>query len=450
MNEELFNKLWKNGIIILDTCTLDFIERCEVTNAKKLMDIFLNCKEHVFVPSHVKNVEMWNYLNLAKTKKTMADKVLSLKNEIDEIAKKKGLVEKDKKRKVISKLQKFTNQLSKYDFQILSRKLKNIQKLSIDKIITYLVSEECSNLITEYDEFMDSGTVKSFYSMIMLNSLEQFSEEELNSIMVEGVERRKDNIPPACGDERKTENSFGDFIIWKEILRNILKTKSPQTLFITEDKKKGSNWFDTDGVNIHPILKNEVQEVCGYNALYISDLKNFVEYSKNFINEDIEELIIYVKKNSIEVIDTVGNYLINEQYDFLAERTWEAITQQCDVDYSLPDPCLDIEIVDFDYSINDKVEADIQLNVEYDTESTVRFGGDDWSDNSRVVATVIIKVFIDIEPGYYREDLYTLNLEDMSIEIVNIDIDAEAPFGMDESEEYYEYIEPYDFDEIEI
>ena len=116
----------------------------------------------------------------------------------------------------------------------------------------------------------------------------------------------------------------------------------------------------------------------------------------------------------------------------------------------MPDPCLDIEIVDFDYSINDKVEADIQLNVEYDTESTVRFGGDDWSDNSRVVATVIIKVFIDIEPGYYREDLYTLNLEDMSIEIVNIDIDAEAPFGMDESEEYYEYIEPYDFDEIEI
>lgn len=447
LNEEIFNEIWENGIVVLDTCTLDFIERCEVSNAKKLMDIFLLIHDRVFIPAHVKNFEMKNYFDLGKAKTSMVDKLLSLKNEIVELSNVTVLSPKEKKQKAISKLQKFSNQLSKYDFQILSKRLRSVQKLNIDQIIAFLTSSECSDLIEEYDEFLNSGTVKDFYGMIMSNVFEQFSNEKMIDLASEGEERRKKNIPPACGDSNKTQNAFGDFIIWKEILNNILNTKYKKTIFITEDKKKGSNWFDATGANIHPILRHEVQKTCGYDALYISDLKSFVELSRNFVNENIEELIDYIRKNSIEVVDVIQKYLLDEQYDILAEKTWEAITQKCDVDYSLPDPSADIEIVEFQYTIYDKVIADIQLNVEFDTESFIRYGGDDWSDSSHVVATVNLQILIEINQGYYREDLYSLDLENMEMEIINIDIDAEAPFGMDESDKDEDCFEDYEGDD---
>lgn len=38
MIREKFENIWTNGCIILDTCTLDYISKCEFEYAKTIMD----------------------------------------------------------------------------------------------------------------------------------------------------------------------------------------------------------------------------------------------------------------------------------------------------------------------------------------------------------------------------------------------------------------------------
>lgn len=444
MEEKIFDEIWQNGIIVLDTCTLDFIERCDVLMAKRIMDVFLMCKEHVFIPNHVKDIEMKNNIDLQKKKTSMKDKINLFKKDLADILSSSGLLEKEKRVKIKSKIQKFINQLEKYDFQILSSKLKEVHNYNQHNhqgLINFLQSDECSNTIMEYDEFLDSNTVKEFYSLIMYNVLETFTESQIHNIEKEGEIRRVGNIPPACGDGYKTENSFGDLIIWKEILQDINKRSNfKKYAFVTEDLKRGSNWFSEDKKTIHPMLREEVIRNCGYDAVCISSLSDFITSSNAYVNGSIDDLVKYIKRKNIRVVDVVEEYLKNEGYDLLTEKTLEAISKHCDVDYSILDPFLDIRIEEFFYDIKENVEVELKLQVEFDTESCVRFGGDDWTDDSQVSAILFAIVSINILEGYYTDDIYSLDLKNMSLEIVECDVDATAPFGMDEhDEEQYEY-----------
>ena len=44
-----FDQIWYGGNIILDTCTLDYISRCDFEYAKSIMDILLFCKNRFYV-----------------------------------------------------------------------------------------------------------------------------------------------------------------------------------------------------------------------------------------------------------------------------------------------------------------------------------------------------------------------------------------------------------------
>ena len=70
MNKEKFEKVWTEGFIILDTCALDYISRCEFQHAKRIMDILLFCKDRILIPQHVSE-EMQPYFDMKKVQKSV-------------------------------------------------------------------------------------------------------------------------------------------------------------------------------------------------------------------------------------------------------------------------------------------------------------------------------------------------------------------------------------------
>lgn len=445
LTEDFFDAVWHQGFIVLDTCALDFIERCDVSMAKRLMDLFLLRNDQVLVPHHVQNVEMKAYFDSNKPKKTLCSKLTELQNTICDILASQTLTSKQKTGQIHSKTQKFINQLSKYDFQILSKNLKAVNRLRGEEILQYITSAECSNLVNEYDTFMESKTVREFYTMIMDNELCGFTDAEIKSIEREGALRRQISIPPACGDSNKLQNSYGDLFIWKEITENILKKKSfTKVLFITEDKKKGSNWFDSSGKSIHPYLKKEVMGVCGYDAVGICDLKGFVQLSKNFVGEDIVDLIEYMKKKDIQVREIMEEYIREEGYGLLEEVALEEANKHCAIDYTSTNGMFDISnITDFDYDIIDEyVEVKIRFKLEFDVDNSVRYGGDDWESSEKAWGELEVHFTVNIVEGHYEDDIYALDLKNIEPEIIDMDISVSAPFGIGEEE----YEEELNFD----
>ncbi len=439
LKEDFFDQIWMNGIIILDTCTLDFIERCDIYRAKMLMDIFLLHKENVYVPNHVKEHEMKAYLDSGKKKIPMIKKVEELKNSIRDIYSINQFDEKKKKQRMISKIDKFMGTIRELEFKGISNDFKNLARKDINSILNYLESEKCMKYIKDYDEFLESETVRNFYEAIMNNVFPAIDADLIKEIKLDGDRRRENNLPPGCGDANKIDNTFGDLIIWKEILLNVKRMGRKVALFITEDKKKKSNWFNEDQTEMHEYLYNEVINDYGYEAINISTLAVFVEAVAKYVNQDIDELVKYLYKQSVKIEDVVTDYLGNQANELLAEKVWESISNYYDIDYSELEPGLDTEIDlnNIEYDIDERVEVTTDVHIEFNVDNNVHWGGDDWtSEGDNVSANLVVRLSIGILEGEYSEEMYSLDVNDIDCEIDLCEIESfDAPFGMDESDE---------------
>lgn len=433
INKEYFDSVWQHGYIVLDTSTLDYIERCNVKMAKKLMDIFLIINKRVLTPHHVKEVEMKNYLNLNKEKTTYSELVNKL---IDDISLLHAISAKGK---IESKVQKFLNKLMRYEHIKLVNILNKAKNKGKEELLRTLNSQEFKREIDEYDIFLQSETVKNFYQKVMHNKLKGFSNDELQSIEREGLDRIKNKIPPAFKDGNKTHNQFGDLIIWKEILQ-LAKDSSMPIIFITEDRKY--DWFD-DGKSakiMHNKLKKEVKSLCKRDIVEVITLKTFVEHCENYANEDIDDLISYFFKREMQITDFVEEFIRDNLNDDIEERVYEVISSEVDIDYTTLDNTIDLNI-DFSsvvYEIVDNVVyINTQVSIYLEGEHCVHYGGDDFSDSGEINVSGIINMNVNIIEGRYSDELYILDIDDATCEIIDFSIDSfDAPFGIgDEDQE---------------
>lgn len=67
--------------------------------------------------------------------------------------------------------------------------------------------------------------------------LAPFTVDEIETIKKEGENRYNNKIPPGWKDNTKGENSYGDLINWKEILR-FAKDNQKSVVFVTSDQKE--------------------------------------------------------------------------------------------------------------------------------------------------------------------------------------------------------------------
>lgn len=173
--------------------------------------------------------------------------------------------------------------------KIYEETIKNFEKLEAD-IIKNLKSPHLSKPIQQnfkkniYKIRKDLEKRKKFYSSLLTNDSilnkvskifnkkigDQFSKDEISKIEKEGEDRYKRKIPPGFKDNEKTDNKFGDLIIWKELIKKAKDKKQPFILII--DDVKEDWWLKTQGQTLSP--RQELSQ-----ELYIESKQMFYMYT---------------------------------------------------------------------------------------------------------------------------------------------------------------------------
>ena len=451
MDSVKFENIWKQGFIVLDTCTLDYISRCEFEYAKSIMDILLFCSERVFIPQQVRT-EMNPYFERNIIHNYVDGHIKKLETEIIEINN-QGNNDKTIKSKTKGRVQKKINDLKKYSFGLYANELEklnrnysrqsNVKFPSLESVI-----EKAEK---EIDIIYKDETVKKFLRIIMQNTFAGLSDNEKFKLDTEFKERVKKGLPPGSGDRGKGENAYGDFIIWKEILKNIKPASMKCFLFITEDKKKDNDWYDLDGLNIHPKLRQEVMNTVKYDAVFITDLYHYVQLSKPFVNTDIDVLCKYMISHNQQFKDELEKYFEKDGQELLMEKISEVIRSQYDGDWAIP-YSYDVDIIDLGYDIDEEdnvVKVSFDYEMEGNAEACYHCDREDNMFDAEIYVSGSATAYIPIVNGVYSNSLM-LEYKNLHICIGDeLIVDTSDPLGRDEDYEENEIEEDYEKNEFD-
>jgi hypothetical protein len=121
---------------------------------------------------------------------------------------------------------------------------------------------------------------------------EKFDNEQLVKFKKEAEQRYKDFIPPGYADSGKDNNKYGDYIIWREIIRKSKELSKP-VIFITNDVKEDW-WLQCKGkkIGIRYELRGEFFNETGQEIkLYMGD--SFIKFAKeNFKIQSKDENLL--------------------------------------------------------------------------------------------------------------------------------------------------------------
>lgn len=106
------------------------------------------------------------------------------------------------------------------------------------------------------------------------------TQEERDALYAEAATRYKYRVPPGFADQEKPDHrKFGDFVLWKQMVRQAADRKAP-ILFVTDDTKPDWWWKAPGrGASALPALRAEMEQASGqpfqmYEAsVFIKDAK---------------------------------------------------------------------------------------------------------------------------------------------------------------------------------
>lgn len=449
MDNTQFEDIWNQGCFVLDTCTLDYISRCEFEYAKSIMDIFLFCSERIFIPSQVAS-EMKPYFERNIIHNYVDGHIKKLETEIFKINS-QGNNDKTIRSKTKGQVQKTMNILKKYSFGLYANELEKLnRKYSRQRDVKFPSLESViEQAEREIDIIYKDKTVKKFLKIIMQNTFIGLSDNEKNELNTEFKDRLEKRLPPGLGDKGKTTNAFGDLIIWKEILKNIKLTSMKYFLFITEDKKKENNWYDMDGLNIHPKLREEVINTVRYDAVFITDLYHYVQLSKPFVNTDIDVLCKYLINHNKQLKDELEKYFEEDGRELLMEEISNVIRSQYDGDWAIP-YSYDVDIIDLEYEIDEDgnvVRVSFDYEIEGNAEACYHCDSEDNMFDAEIYVSGSAISNIPILNGVYSNSLM-LKYKNIDICIKDeLVVDTSDPLERDEEDNEEEYYEENEFDD---
>ncbi len=280
ITEDEKNRIWENGIFIVDTnVLLNIYKYKNVDNYKNLLNILrlLKEKEQLYIPYHV---ALEYYFNKDTNK-------ILVENEY------RAVFDKFKAEITNSK-----NNTTEY-----IREKDSFRIGLIDSNMLYKLEEYIDACIKGFEGYVselkedESDILKREQEIEMLLDTiigKPFDTQEMERIHEEGKKRYENLVPPGYEDRNKNrkrilvnyeyEQRYGDLIIWKHIKNKSIDAKKP-ILFITDDQKKDW-WQDIKGEKkgILPELRQELFETSGQNLIAYT-LKNFIKHSLDYYQE---------------------------------------------------------------------------------------------------------------------------------------------------------------------
>lgn len=285
-NEEVnFNELDEDILIVLDTNILLNIYRFSESTRNTFLEALNKVEENIWIPYQV-GLEF--HLHRREIMVEMQTKKDNITTEIN--------TETDKYIKSIK------TALDKYP-------IKSTDGTEIRKRITNEISEEIKKVIDNFNQSkvveLDNLINKNDDKIAELADLFEgkvgapFSQEEIDAICSEGLNRYEEEIPPGYKDRTKKEitrynnlkfeKKYGDLIAWKEMIKQAKDYNKKVVIFITGDVKPDW-WYEIRGrkIGARAELKNEMLREAGAD-LILMDINHFLKETSNKVKLDLVE-----------------------------------------------------------------------------------------------------------------------------------------------------------------
>jgi len=130
---------------------------------------------------------------------------------------------------------------------------------------------------------------------------EPFSEEQLDAIYKEGVQRYDKQLPPGYKDATKNEpDRYGDLVLWRQILTHAAEQKRP-AIFVTDDQKE--DWWYTVDSERHGARPELVEEyyVASGERVHFMTTDRFLDFAKSEVNDIHAESVTELERLSRDV-----------------------------------------------------------------------------------------------------------------------------------------------------
>lgn len=226
-------QLWETATIVFDTSALLDFYYMTKDNQDIIADILTFMNERIWIPAQV-------YYEFCKNRKNVITKPISEKYNDNDL----------QSNKLVATLLSYIGQWQKpyYHPYIDDEKLARVRDIVAD--IKPKIEETKTIVAKEYQkrkgEIRDIANKDNLCKAIEnFNKGEPFSFSGIKSIVIEGVSRYANQIPPGYKDAETKEgiSQYGDLIIWKEIIRYAKENKK-DIVYICNDAKP--DWLIVD------------------------------------------------------------------------------------------------------------------------------------------------------------------------------------------------------------
>ncbi len=288
--------IFDGGTIIFDANVLLNLYRYSKKTRDDLLGVMRDFKKRLWIPYQVAEEYLRNRYEV----------IFEVQNRHEKL-----LVEADKLIKTICSTLRVSN--SEKEISVLSDYIKNW--------IHAKKEEDVLDATYENDAILDE------INHLYLNSVgDDFTEEDEKKIRKEGEERYKDKIPPGYMDQNKESNKYGDFRLWKQILKYANLTKK-DVLFITDDQKEDW-WQSYQGKKVGPRseLRKEYSDNSEGKDIWFYTVDQFLNMYNNkndnkIANTTIDEVKSLQKQQEFKgglADDSAGN--INDIHRLMQQR----------------------------------------------------------------------------------------------------------------------------------
>jgi len=298
-NQEEFDSLWDNGLIILDTNVLLDLYRISKTTSDEFLVTLKRYARQLWLPNQVE-AELQRDRNdvIIEQKEGYSDLVLFLTRSETDLS---------------TKLTKY----SRHPFI----EIEKIQE-PIQKIISSIKSD-LQNLEKKHPDLIsDDPILDELNKLYKGKTGDRYSEERLQEIYTEGEKRFELKIPPGFMDQDKAKKNdngqFGDLILWYQIIDKAKSSKKP-IIFVTSEKKKDW-WHKIKGQKIgpKPELIDEIKakaDVLFY--MYSSD--RFLLFAQERLKQTVNQDTL-TELREIRSKDEIAEVMRDEEVRIEADR----------------------------------------------------------------------------------------------------------------------------------
>lgn len=277
--EAEYERLWKEGLVVLDTNVLLNLYRLPTTARDELLAVLEILKERLWIPHQVAlEFQRRRLTVIAAERKSTEDALQAASDLVAELKRKVDGLQIDKRGLGVDS-EPLLEDLEKANAKLIDA-IRAVHKSQLDISSSDPVRERLDTLL--------EGCIGTGPS----------TQKELDDLVAQGEDRFKEKMPPGFADADKEKNpneatfihdqlkyqrKFGDLILWRQLIEYVKSAGSKCVLLVTADRKEDW-WWREQGKTIgpHPELVREIVKQGQVELYWMYSSVQFVEHANKY------------------------------------------------------------------------------------------------------------------------------------------------------------------------